>query len=112
MKAMIRNVDDHGVKYDALAFVCPACGDDLHMLAVNTDQKSPSWTWDDNLDAPTLSPSILTRWGNEPNVHVCHSFLKAGVFEYLSDCTHAFAGQNVPMGELPEWFTTETNRRD
>lgn len=108
MKAMVRHVDDHGVKYDALAFVCPGCADaldnsGLHMLAVNSTVKSPAWTWDGNLDAPTLSPSIVTRTGDL----VCHSFLEAGVFNYLDDCTHKFRGQHVPMGDLPEWFTDE-----
>lgn len=107
MKAQVRHVDDHGVKYDALVFVCPGCALDgstgLHMLPVNTTEHSPSWTWDGNLDAPTLSPSILTHRLAGP----CHSFLRSGVFEFLGDCTHALAGQNVPMGELPAWFTDD-----
>ena len=106
MKCMIRHVDDHGDRYDALMFVCPGCaeigGSGFHMLPVSGDaSKRPVWTWDGNLDAPTLSPSILTS-GNEP-ARRCHSFLKAGVFEFLSDCAHSLAGQNVPMLDLPEW---------
>lgn len=107
MKSMIRNVDDHGIHYQALAFICPGCGDNstgLHMLPVNTDKTSPSQSQDGNLEEPTISPSILTKWGDDI---VCHSFLKAGVFEYLSDCTHKFSGQFVPMVDLPEWFINE-----
>jgi Family of unknown function (DUF6527) len=111
MKSMIRHIDDHGVKYDALAFICPGCaGDDtrkstgLHMLPVNTDKTSPAWTWDGNLEAPTISPSILTGRGSP---FVCHSFLKAGVFEFLGDCTHSLVTQNVPMPDLPSWFVDE-----
>ena len=109
MKAAIRTVDDHGVKYTALAFVCPGCENEhgeggLHMLPVNSPQKSPSWEWDGNLDAPTLSPSILTRGGSRGLV--CHSFLRNGVFEFLNDCTHQFAGQSVPMPDLYEWMTS------
>lgn len=107
MKAMLRNIDDHGLKYQALAFICPGCvrtdgGTGLHMLPVNTTVKSPSWDFDGNLETPTLSPSILTKWGDK---FVCHSFLRAGVFEFLTDCSHAMAGQSVPMVDLPEWFT-------
>lgn len=78
------------------------------MLAVNTTAKSPAWDWDGDLEAPTLSPSILTTWGNEG--FRCHSFLKAGVFDFLSDSSHELAGCKVAMGELPEWFTDESER--
>lgn len=103
MKAMVRNVTDGDLRYQALMFCCPGCGGTgLHMLPVNCNAGGkPTWTWDGNLDAPTLSPSILTRWGNDK---VCHSYLRAGVFEYLDDSTHQYAGQKVPMPELPEWL--------
>lgn len=105
MKSTIRVIDDHGVRYQALAFVCPGCNNDLHLLPVNTTEHSPSWEWDGNLEAPTLFPSIKTEWGNETTgIHVCHSFLRAGVFEYLSDCTHQYANQHIPLPDLPDWF--------
>jgi hypothetical protein len=78
------------------------------MLPINTTNHSPSWDFDGNFDAPTVSPSILTKTGNEPNLLVCHSFLKGGVFEYLGDCTHEFVNQQVPMLDLPEWVIRET----
>lgn len=31
---------------------------------------------------------------------VCHSFIRDGQIQFLSDCTHALAGQTVP---LPAW---------
>ena len=109
MKAQLRRVNDHGVTYEALRFCCPGCAEmhsnsGLHILPVNTNgSKSPSWDWDGNLDAPTLSPSILTRSHGINGETICHSFLRAGVFEFLSDSTHAFAGQQVPMPDLVEW---------
>jgi Family of unknown function (DUF6527) len=112
MKSTIRHINDHGVKYDALLFVCPGCvtsggGSGLHMLAINNSKHKPSWTWNWNLESPTLSPSILTKWGKEPDIYVCHSFLKAGVFQFLSDSTHKFAGQFVPIPDLPGWAEEE-----
>ena len=103
-KSKVRHQNDHGVVYEALAFVCPGCasfgGTGLHVLPI-TSVKQPSWTWDGNTEMPTLSPSILTlyRLGD-----VCHSFLRSGVFEFLDDCTHEFVGQAVPMPDLPEWM--------
>jgi Family of unknown function (DUF6527) len=108
LKAMLRNVVEGTTNYTALMFVCPGCGNDLHMLPINTTEKSPSWDWDGNLEAPTLSPSIKTEWGNETSgIHVCHSFLKAGIFEYLSDCTHQYVNQHIPLPDLPDWIVNE-----
>lgn len=105
MKSKIIRAEDHGVHYEALAFVCPGCQEDggtgLHILPINSSTKSPSWDFDGNTEAPTLSPSILTRGGAS---RVCHSFLKNGVFEFLGDCTHSLAGQHVPIPDLPDWF--------
>jgi hypothetical protein len=107
--AMLRHVRDGDLTYDALMFCCPGCaeggGSGLHMLPVNTDSAGkPHWDWDGNLEAPTLSPSILTRFGDN---QVCHSYLRNGVFEYLGDSTHPMAGQQVPLPLLPDWFFHE-----
>lgn len=110
MKSMIRHVNDHGNEYDALMFMCPGCqadgkaGTGLHMLPVNSETKSPSWTWDGNLEAPTLSPSIL-RGKDSPDI--CHSFLVAGVFQFLEDSTHPLSGQQVPIPDLPDWVIND-----
>lgn len=45
-------------------------------------------------DEHTRSPV----WGN------CHSFLRAGVWDFLSDSAHKLAGQKVPMVPLPDWM--------
>lgn len=37
-------------------------------------------------------------WGN------CHSFLRSGRWEFLTDSAHALAGQTVPMVPLPDWI--------
>jgi hypothetical protein len=79
---------------------CPAC---KSLIRITDDQ----WSWDDDATAPTISPSILSRGVDfetgAPNV--CHSFVKAGQWEFLADSTHALAGTTVPMEPLPAWFT-------
>lgn len=103
---MVRFVNDHDNRYKALMFVCPGCladpmgGSGLHMLAVNSPNKNPSWDWNENLEEPTLSPSILSRISDKV---VCHSFLKNGVFDFLSDSTHPLSGKQVPIPDLPKW---------
>jgi hypothetical protein len=93
-------------------FVCPGCvagGPEgyygIHMLPVNTEAKKPSWSFNEDLEMPTLSPSILTNpeYKEGDPYPRCHSFLRDGVFEFLSDCSHPLAGQHVPMVDLPRW---------
>ena len=63
-------------------------------------------TFDGNLEAPTLSPSLLVKhnWGEARTPYVCHSFVREGRIEFLSDCTHPLAGQTVDLLEVPEKY--------
>jgi hypothetical protein len=79
------------------------------ILAVQTSGKqdgTPNWTWNGSIDAPTLQPSILTKWqagdgnGNPGPDIVCHSFVNDGMVEFLSDCTHNLAGQSLELMEV------------
>jgi hypothetical protein len=117
--AVLRRCRDGANEYDQLWFVCPGCarrreGDTgLHALPVHRAGQPrpsiarPSWEWDGNLEAPTLAPSILSRmeWDGVP--FVCHSFLRAGVFQFLGDCTHDLATKQAPLPPLPDWFMQE-----
>lgn len=89
---------------------CPGC-DDLHAVTL---EGPGSWEFNGDVDAPTVSPSILVRYDvSPPNQHlsiVCHSFLRNGRWEFLSDSTHDLAGQTVDMVPLPEWFVTQDRR--
>lgn len=71
------------------------------MFSVRMGDGSPGWDFNGDFERPTFSPSMLARCtlGPEKRPHVCHSFVRDGRIEYLSDCTHAMAGQTV---ELPE----------
>lgn len=108
MIAQLIWVLDGEQRYQGLMFWCPGCeaadgGGGLHLLPIAGDTGGkPRWDFDGNLEAPTLTPSILTRISRDPEL-VCHSFLREGVFQFLNDCSHKLAGQHVPMPELPEW---------
>lgn len=92
---------------NALTFRCPGCGDHH---TVNTDR----WQWNGSLDRPTFSPSLLVQSGHYAPSHKagepcwcgtqygfycyrCHSFIRDGRIEFLSDCTHALAGKTVEL---------------
>jgi hypothetical protein len=79
-----------------LHFWCPAC-DSVHGIQFEPVR----WTWNGDLERPTISPSILSNVGGAcPGQPICHSFVRDGQIEFLSDCTHAMAGHTV---DLPPW---------
>ncbi len=96
---------------------CKGCNQTHDIPTVGPDR--PLWGTNDNKDQPTFTPSLLVRTGKyvdpdyqeDPDMlatgfgsRVCHSFITNGNIQYLSDCTHALAGQTIP---LPEYSTEE-----
>lgn len=102
---------------------CQGC-EEPHMVG-------PGWQFDGNVEAPTFSPSVLVTgghyapghdsskgcWctfnaaqiakGEEPSgfeCHRCHTFIRGGMVEFLGDCTHALAGQTLPLPDLPDYM--------
>lgn len=82
------------------AIECPACGC-LHIF----DQR---WTFNGDMNKPTFSPSMLVngtpdmqKYINEHNPR-CHSFVKDGMIQFLSDCTHNLAGQTIELPEIEQ----------
>lgn len=94
-------------------FRCPGCNS-VHGITVDAPN---AWTWNGDLEHPTFSPSILVHPHGKlidptldddqltapDNVRItprCHSFVREGRIEYLTDSTHELAGQTV---DLPPW---------
>ncbi|WP_282257251.1 DUF6527 family protein [Stenotrophomonas sp. PS02301] len=106
-----------------MSFKCPGCRL-YHTLPVQG--AGTTWQFNGDVESPTLSPSILARGGccyesewhvqekrrhlgpehcdkhhpDEDGVsmcHTCHSFVREGQIEFLSDYTHALAGTTVPL---------------
>jgi hypothetical protein len=90
----------HPVRRDgeliARAVYCPAC-DNPHFFATDEhpDRDGPGWTFNGDGEEPTFSPSMLV----ERPERRCHSHLRDGRWEYLSDSTHELAGETVPVPE-------------
>lgn len=82
---------------------CPGCE-----LVHHVTDGSNGWEWNGDESAPTFSPSILVR-GGDPDRR-CHSFVRGGLWEFLDDCSHALAGQRIPLPPLPDWHMEQ--RRD
>ena len=97
---------------------CPGC-ECLHSVATGGSEGT-QWAWDGDTVRPTISPSILVRGNQWPKDEfpehyrpqhasvapgrdtVCHSFVRAGRWEFLGDSTHVLAGQTVDVVPIPE----------
>ena len=73
----------------------------LPIMIGGTRAGTPNWTWNGSVDKPTVKPSVLTRGGSDETgvwiEHVCHSFINDGRVQFLSDCTHEFAGKTMDL---------------
>jgi len=100
-----------------VAFYCKGCGQ-YHGLNIDKDYPV-NWDFNGDYDKPTFSPSIMARtghyipehkgscWCNYYEEHpeetpafkcsICHSYVRDGKIEYLSDCTHDLAGQTIDL---------------
>lgn len=90
----------HGAKDNQyLWFRCPGCQTE-HSVRVVGDH---AWQWNGDLVKPTISPSILVS--RTPVSPQCHSFVRDGRIEFLSDCDHPLAGQTVDLrAEDMDWL--------
>ncbi len=107
-----------GVLGDHLRWWCPGCRSE-HVVPIKPFDPT-GWDFDGDLGAPTLHPSVLVLAHQTLNTAGtaflaaggsgadltdehrtstprCHTFIRAGRIEFLSDCTHELAGQTVPM---------------
>jgi hypothetical protein len=107
-------------------FLCPGCRE-FHTL--RTEGGRPSWSFNGDVERPVFSPSVLVTghwytpkgeadeqaWQDagcpdpRPKFETadtrCHTFVgcngaRPGQIIFLSDCTHALAGQTVDLPEL------------
>ncbi len=107
-------------------FRCPGCGDIHQVITKDNVNYSAHWEFNGDLDNPTVSPSLLVRSGhyvsgqenkrcwcdyhkehpeekeNAPHCYRCHSFIRNGKIQFLSDCSHSLAGQTVDLPDYEE----------
>ncbi len=110
---------------DSLTFWCPGCNES-HSISIADGRGG--WTVDvADPERPTFSPSVLVRSGHYAHDAApgncwcdyearfgkvsafkclrCHSFVRDGRIEFLSDCSHAMASQTVDLPSFPEQET-------
>lgn len=79
-----------------IGYFCPGCGH-IHFINI-IPNNHPCWNFNGDLECSTFSPSILVT-----GLRTCHSFIRNGYIEYLTDCTHKFAGKAIDLPDLPRW---------
>ncbi|MGN8062800.1 hypothetical protein ACTJK4_14170 [Ralstonia sp. 22111] len=113
-------VRDNEGRFYGIKILCPACRwpDGKAMLKVlpvtwlpagETEESPhvagmPHWSFNGDFEKPVLGPSVLQWWGEEGSDRYrrCHSFIgcngaQPGQITFLSDCSHALAGQTVDL---------------
>lgn len=83
----------------AFMFECPGCGCYHSLTVTEKNEFGSQWKFDGNYVNPTFSPSLMVKYENHKGQGVCHSFIRDGYIQFLSDCTHSMAGVTT---ELPE----------
>jgi hypothetical protein len=73
----------------------------MHSIPVKRigEEAKHNWEFNDDVNCPTISPSILVRSGFSDLKIICHFFIRAGYIQFLPDCTHELAGKTVEMKE-------------
>lgn len=93
-----------------VSYWCQGC-QESHSIPVTGPR---AWSWDGNAEAPTFSPSVLVTRPANPEASEefkeyrsalrCHTFVRNGMVEFLTDCTHSLAGQTQPLPDLPDYM--------
>jgi hypothetical protein len=88
-KAILKRVENLGY-----SFYCPGCKG-VHLVDVDMpNQWGAQWSFNGDMQSPTFSPSVHI-------VGKCHSFVNSGKIQFLSNCSHALAGQTVDLAAWP-----------
>lgn len=68
-------------------FICPGCKEG-HAF-------NEGWEFNGDFEKPPFNPSLFCTGRKR-----CHSYVREGNIQFLSDCDHELAGQTVP---IPPW---------
>lgn len=70
---------------------CPGC-EEYHLIPY-------TWMFWGDHHCPTFTPSLKVQGYSErlEQDYCCHALITDGTWHYLADCSHALAGQSVPL---------------
>lgn len=97
MKFLSISDKDQGPDY---LFYCPGCKTHHGVWTKDRGEKTAKWDFNNDLNSPTVSPSLLIRYPQGDKMKICHSFIRNGYIEFLHDCTHELAGKILPLEHI------------
>lgn len=84
-------------------FLCPGCGCKHGVYTTPSKFNNTVWSFNGDVNKPTVVPSIKVTHSPHPTaqkLHICHSYIKDGMIQYLADCTHPLANQIISLPEI------------
>jgi len=69
----------------------------IPVITSGSREKTGCWTWNGDLEKPTVMPSIRMQYYNDTEMVMYHYWLKDGVCISLNDCTDGNSGKNLPL---------------
>lgn len=85
------------MKFETTTNACGRLRDAVLLLVSRLRVRPRARSPNGSVTTPTASPSLLVQRRNKGAECRCHFFIRDGHLHYLADCTHALAGQTVPM---------------
>ena len=81
-------------------FFCPGC-QEPHSIRT---KGQTVWGVSGEMDYLTFTPSLLVHMPDPDNPRVdlkrCHSYIREGLIQFLSDCSHGLKGRTI---DIPDW---------
>lgn len=93
-KAKVYNFNDNSIQQ--VWIFCPGCK--THHAFTTKDSVFIPWTWNGDVEKPTLTPSMLVNQGYPESR--CHSFVTDGKIQFLDDCFHELKNQTVDLPDI------------
>ncbi len=73
----------------------------LPVITKGSRDKANAWTWNGDLENPTLRPSVRTKYTNEQGEDTeIHYWLNDGICDCLSDCKDGNAGKKIELSNI------------
>jgi len=70
----------------------------LPVITSGSRRETPCWTWNGDVERPTLKPSIRSTDGKT----ICHSWVNDGQVQFLADSTHELAGKTMALLDVED----------
>ena len=72
----------------------------IPVITKGTRKGTGAWTWNGDLEKPTLRPSLRTSYHNGKEMTEIHYWLNDGICDCLSDCKDSNSGKRIVLLEL------------